>query len=304
MAWGGSVEALQGQTPNITVSTPRPGLAHLHMPLLAQCVDHTALNGPATGPTDGDAHLVMAGQAIELTLQLSGLCSQLLPGRQRGAPGDIPAPLQGLRWRWWVPPAPPAPGSSFQRSPAPVQHSAQGRRLFDLWALRGLPVPQTGPGAQDSCTGLAEGSLCCALSGPLRSRSVLWLLHTRLGVWGRDEGMLWSFFPLSSLSNSSTNPSSLPWPSKPLIPPSQLPGAQPSLIQRGLMQGLPEQGPGERRFLQRCPLRPPCTPSPIVHPPVPSLPQVGVPPGSPPAPGTGTQPCTYPQWVQLKWSGW
>lgn len=51
----------------------------LNMPLLSQGIDHSPLNGPAAGSTDGDSHLVMAGQAVQLSLQLPGLSSQLLP---------------------------------------------------------------------------------------------------------------------------------------------------------------------------------------------------------------------------------
>lgn len=53
---------------------------HLNMPLLAQSIDHAALNGPAAGSADGDAHLVVARQAVQLPLQLPGLGCQLLPG--------------------------------------------------------------------------------------------------------------------------------------------------------------------------------------------------------------------------------
>lgn len=42
--------------------------SHLHMPLLPHGIDHTSFNGPPTGPTDGDAHLVMTGQTVELPL--------------------------------------------------------------------------------------------------------------------------------------------------------------------------------------------------------------------------------------------
>lgn len=48
------------------------------MPLLAHCIDHTALDGPPTGPADGDAHLIMAGQTVELPLQLPGISCKLL----------------------------------------------------------------------------------------------------------------------------------------------------------------------------------------------------------------------------------
>lgn len=50
----------------------------LHMPLLAHSVNHAALNGSPTGPADGDTHLVVAGQAVELPLQLPGISCQLL----------------------------------------------------------------------------------------------------------------------------------------------------------------------------------------------------------------------------------
>lgn len=49
------------------------------MPLLAQSIDHSALNGSAAGSADGDAHLVVARQAVQLPLQLPGLSTQLLP---------------------------------------------------------------------------------------------------------------------------------------------------------------------------------------------------------------------------------
>lgn len=49
------------------------------MPLLSQSIDHSSLNGPAARSTDGDSHLVMAGQAIQFSLQFPGLSSQLLP---------------------------------------------------------------------------------------------------------------------------------------------------------------------------------------------------------------------------------
>lgn len=58
--------------------------AHLNVPLLPQGVDHAALDGAAAGPADGDAHLVVAGQAVQLPLQLPRLCSQLLPGNTNG----------------------------------------------------------------------------------------------------------------------------------------------------------------------------------------------------------------------------
>lgn len=52
--------------------------SHLHVPLLAHGVDHTALDGPPAGTADGDAHLIVAGQAVEFTLQLPGVGGQLL----------------------------------------------------------------------------------------------------------------------------------------------------------------------------------------------------------------------------------
>lgn len=48
------------------------------MPLLAHGVDHTSLDGSPAGPADGDTHLVMTGQTVELPLQLSGISCQLL----------------------------------------------------------------------------------------------------------------------------------------------------------------------------------------------------------------------------------
>lgn len=48
------------------------------MPLLAHGVDHAALDGPPAGAADGDAHLVVAGQAVEFAFQLPGISSQLL----------------------------------------------------------------------------------------------------------------------------------------------------------------------------------------------------------------------------------
>lgn len=49
----------------------------LHMPVLAQGSDHTLFNGSSTGAADGDAHLVMAAQTIQVTLHLTCLRSQL-----------------------------------------------------------------------------------------------------------------------------------------------------------------------------------------------------------------------------------
>lgn len=49
------------------------------MPLLAHRIDNTALDGSPTGTTDWYTHLVVAGQAVELSLQFSGFGCQLLP---------------------------------------------------------------------------------------------------------------------------------------------------------------------------------------------------------------------------------
>lgn len=54
------------------------------MPLLAHGIDHTALDWSSAGPADGDAHLVMAGQTVELSLQLPGISSQLLTAKKEG----------------------------------------------------------------------------------------------------------------------------------------------------------------------------------------------------------------------------
>lgn len=51
----------------------------LHMPLFAHGIDHAPFNGPAASPTDGDPHLVVARQAVQLPFQLSGISSKLLP---------------------------------------------------------------------------------------------------------------------------------------------------------------------------------------------------------------------------------
>lgn len=59
-----------------------PEVPHLHMPLLAQGVDDAALDGAAAGAADGDAHLVVARQAVQLPLQLPRLGCQLLPATQ------------------------------------------------------------------------------------------------------------------------------------------------------------------------------------------------------------------------------
>lgn len=48
------------------------------MPLLAHGIYDTPLDGTPAGATDGYAHLVVAGQTVELTLQLSGIDCQFL----------------------------------------------------------------------------------------------------------------------------------------------------------------------------------------------------------------------------------
>lgn len=54
-------------------------LTNLHMPLLAHGIDNAPLDGPPTGPTDWYTHLIVAGQTVELSLQLPGFSRQLLP---------------------------------------------------------------------------------------------------------------------------------------------------------------------------------------------------------------------------------
>lgn len=51
------------------------------MPLLSHGVDHTALDWSPAGSADGHTHLVMAGQTVELSLQLPGICRQLFAER-------------------------------------------------------------------------------------------------------------------------------------------------------------------------------------------------------------------------------
>ena len=61
----------------------------LDTPVLAQCRDHPALNGPPAGPTDGYPHLVVAAEAVQLIELLRGVArpGPHLPGgaRQLGA---------------------------------------------------------------------------------------------------------------------------------------------------------------------------------------------------------------------------
>lgn len=51
----------------------------LHMPLLAHGINHTPLDGPSTGSTDWDTHLVVTWQTEELSFQLPSICCQLFP---------------------------------------------------------------------------------------------------------------------------------------------------------------------------------------------------------------------------------
>lgn len=51
----------------------------LHVPLLAHGIYHTPFDGSPTSATDGDTHFIMAGQAVQFSLQLPGISSQLLP---------------------------------------------------------------------------------------------------------------------------------------------------------------------------------------------------------------------------------
>lgn len=50
----------------------------LHIPPFPQCLYYTAITGLMASPTDGDIHLVMTRQAVELTLQLL-VSGQFLP---------------------------------------------------------------------------------------------------------------------------------------------------------------------------------------------------------------------------------
>ena len=49
----------------------------LHVPLLAQSSDHPFLDWSAAGATDGNAHLVVASQAVQLALDFARTRSQL-----------------------------------------------------------------------------------------------------------------------------------------------------------------------------------------------------------------------------------
>lgn len=58
------------------------------MPLFAHGINHAALDGSPTGPADGDPHLVVAGQTVELPLQLPGISSQLFAAETEGNPNS------------------------------------------------------------------------------------------------------------------------------------------------------------------------------------------------------------------------
>lgn len=49
----------------------------LDVPVLAQCSDHTLLNGPSASTANGDAHLVMTAEAVQVPFYFTCLCSQL-----------------------------------------------------------------------------------------------------------------------------------------------------------------------------------------------------------------------------------
>jgi len=51
----------------------------LHMPLFAHGIHHAPFNGPSASAADGDPHLIVARQAIQLSFQLPGISRQLLP---------------------------------------------------------------------------------------------------------------------------------------------------------------------------------------------------------------------------------
>lgn len=125
------------------------------MPLLAQCVDHPALNWPAAGPTDGDTHLVMARQAEEFPLQLPGLGGQLLPGRQHRA-SSVCDLLQDHSNPW---------------SGVPCLRPLLWLSQLALISGDFLCAPQTGPRAQNPRPGLRKMPVYCPASF-LRERSV------------------------------------------------------------------------------------------------------------------------------------
>lgn len=58
---------------------------HLDVPLLSHGVDHASLDGPPAGATDRHPHLIMAGQTVQLSLQLPGIsCQFLTTGGEEG----------------------------------------------------------------------------------------------------------------------------------------------------------------------------------------------------------------------------
>lgn len=67
-----------GVTPSKIVKIIQLVLTNLDVPLLAHGIYNTPLDGSPAGAADWDTHLVMAGQTVELSLQLSGISCQLL----------------------------------------------------------------------------------------------------------------------------------------------------------------------------------------------------------------------------------
>lgn len=67
----------------LVVPMPKEGLftlgTHevLHVPILAKCSDYTLLNGPSASTTNGDAHLVMTAEAVQIPFDFTCLCGQL-----------------------------------------------------------------------------------------------------------------------------------------------------------------------------------------------------------------------------------
>lgn len=60
-----------------TVKIISLALTNLDVPLLAHGIHDTPLDGSPAGTTDRDTHLVVAGQTVEFSLQLSGISCQL-----------------------------------------------------------------------------------------------------------------------------------------------------------------------------------------------------------------------------------
>lgn len=76
---------------------------NLHMPLLAHGIDNTPLNRSPAGTTDRYTHLVMAGQAVELSLQFSGFSRQFLPVNKENIETQrrgswVSNPLYQIKW--------------------------------------------------------------------------------------------------------------------------------------------------------------------------------------------------------------